>query len=162
MGLGAEVKDSHNGRGACRCPGTGTQERDKGRAHRQQGIASLVVAALRREWHQRREGQVKCFNCGWKRHISTRCPRNAMFCGVGPGLGHSWIVVTNHDGRNCWESVEQLAVVWQKEDKLRIPLQCRQTVLKLAHSIPLAGHMGRDKATQSTVSQQFYWPTIYW
>jgi len=55
----------------------------------------------------------------------------------------------------------QLAVVWRKEDKLRIPLQCRQTVLKLAHSIPLAGHMGRDKATQR-VSQQFYWPTVYW
>lgn len=84
-----------------------------------------------------------------------------MFCRVGPGLGRSWIVVTNHDGRNCRESVEQLAVVWQKEDKLRIPLQCRQTVLKLAHSIPLAGHMGRDKATQR-VSQRFYWSTVYW
>ena len=41
-----------------------------------------------------------------------------------------------------------------------LPKQCRMTVLRLAHSIPLAGHLGRDK-TAKRVLQRFYWPTIY-
>ena len=30
-------------------------------------------------------------------------------------------------------------------DQLVLPRQCRKMVLKLAHTIPLAGHLGRDK-----------------
>ena len=32
--------------------------------------------------------------------------------------------------------------------------------MKLAHSIPLAGHLGRDKTTRR-ILQHFYWPTVY-
>ena len=45
-------------------------------------------------------------------------------------------------------------------DQLVLPLQCRQTVLQLAHDIPLAGHLGRDK-TARRILQRFYWPTLY-
>ena len=46
-------------------------------------------------------------------------------------------------------------------EQLVIPRTCRQTVLNLAHTIPLAGHLGRDKMTKR-VLQRFYWPTLYW
>lgn len=45
-------------------------------------------------------------------------------------------------------------------EQLILPQQCRDTVLKLAHSIQLAGHLGKNKTT-SRVLQRFYWPTVY-
>ena len=50
---------------------------------------------------------------------------------------------------------EEMAV-----EQLVLPKQCRKTVLHLAHTIPLAGHMGRDKTTRR-ILQRFYWPTVY-
>jgi transposase InsO family protein len=41
-----------------------------------------------------------------------------------------------------------------------LPKKCREAVLKLAHSIPLAGHLGRDKTTRR-ILQRFYWPTVH-
>eukprot|EP00731_Ephydatia_muelleri_P034853 Em0081g18a len=35
-----------------------------------------------------------------------------------------------------------------------------RVVIELAHSIPLAGHMGRNK-TIGRILQRFYWPTVY-
>ena len=40
------------------------------------------------------------------------------------------------------QDAEEMAV-----EQLVLPQQCRGTVLHLAHTIPLAGHMGRDKTT---------------
>ena len=45
-------------------------------------------------------------------------------------------------------------------EQLVLPQQCRKTVLKLGHSIPLAGHMGRSK-TARRILQRFYWPTLF-
>ena len=45
-------------------------------------------------------------------------------------------------------------------EQLVLPLQCRKTVLELAHEIPLAGHLGKDK-TAHRILQRFYWPTLY-
>ena len=45
-------------------------------------------------------------------------------------------------------------------EELVLPLQCRKTVLELAHEIPLAGHLGKDK-TARRILQRFYWPTLY-
>ena len=53
------------------------------------------------------------------------------------------------------KDMEDMAVT-----QLVLPLQCRQTVLKLAHEIPLTGHLGRDKTAQR-ILQRFYWPTRY-
>ena len=50
---------------------------------------------------------------------------------------------------------EEMAV-----EQLVLPQQCRPTVLHLAHTIPLAGHLGRDK-TSRRILQRFYWPTVY-
>ena len=50
---------------------------------------------------------------------------------------------------------EEMAV-----EQLVLPRQCREMVLRLAHTIPLAGHLGRDKTTRR-VLQHFYWPTIH-
>ena len=45
-------------------------------------------------------------------------------------------------------------------EQLVLPQQCRGTVLTLAHSIPLSGHLGKDK-TARRILQRFYWPTLY-
>ena len=45
-------------------------------------------------------------------------------------------------------------------EQLILPKPCRSTVIHLAHTIPLAGHLGRDKTTQR-ILQRFYWSTVY-
>jgi len=45
-------------------------------------------------------------------------------------------------------------------EQLVLPNQCRRVVIELAHSIPLAGHMGKNK-TIGRILQRFYWPTVY-
>ncbi|XP_064399260.1 uncharacterized protein LOC135345747 [Halichondria panicea] len=45
-------------------------------------------------------------------------------------------------------------------EQLVLPRHCREEVLKLAHSVPLAGHMGKEK-TARRILQRFYWPTLY-
>ena len=45
-------------------------------------------------------------------------------------------------------------------DQLVLPTQCRKSVIKLAHDIPMAGHLGRRK-TIGRILQRFYWPGIY-
>lgn len=45
-------------------------------------------------------------------------------------------------------------------EQLILPKMCRATVLKLAHSIPMVGHLGKEKTTRQ-VLQRFYWPMIH-
>ena len=45
-------------------------------------------------------------------------------------------------------------------EQLVLPRVCHGTVMSLAHSIPLAGHLGKKKTT-NRVLQRFYWPTIH-
>ena len=45
-------------------------------------------------------------------------------------------------------------------EQLILPKHCHQTVRKLAHSIPLAGHLGRDK-TVKRITKHFYWPSVF-
>eukprot|EP00731_Ephydatia_muelleri_P021055 Em0013g782a len=44
-------------------------------------------------------------------------------------------------------------------EQLVLPVQCRGMVMELAHSIPLAGHLGKHKTTDR-VQQRFFWPTL--
>jgi len=53
-------------------------------------------------------------------------------------------------GRDREMSVEQLV----------LPQKCHAMVMKLAHTTPLAGHLGKNK-TVNRVLQRFYWPTIF-
>ena len=45
-------------------------------------------------------------------------------------------------------------------NQLVLPQQCREKVLSLAHGIPLAGHLGKEK-TRKRIMQHFYWHTLY-
>ena len=45
-------------------------------------------------------------------------------------------------------------------EQLVLPKVCRKAVLELAHKIPLAGHMGKDKTSQR-ILKRFYWHTLY-
>ena len=47
-----------------------------------------------------------------------------------------------------------------KITQLVLPTQLRPVVLKLAHDIPMAGHLGRKKTTDR-VLQRFYWPGVF-
>ena len=51
----------------------------------------------------------------------------------------------------------------ERETKIReqlvLPPKCRWMVMELAHSIPLAGHLGKHKTADRTL-QRFYWPTV--
>ena len=58
---------------------------------------------------------------------------------------HKWVPKPR-----CGHSVNQLLLT----------IQCRQKVHQLAHLIPLAGHMGRDKTLQR-IQQRFYWPSLF-
>ena len=48
----------------------------------------------------------------------------------------------------------------QDQFQLVLPVKCRQRVMEIAHSIPMAGHLGRDK-TVARILQRFYWPGFY-
>ena len=45
--------------------------------------------------------------------------------------------------------------------QLVLPMQLCPVVLKLAHDIPLAGHLSRKKTTDRII-QRFYWPGVFW
>lgn len=45
-------------------------------------------------------------------------------------------------------------------EQLVLPQQCRETVLQLAHKVPLAGHMDKTK-TARRILQRFYWPSLF-
>ena len=45
-------------------------------------------------------------------------------------------------------------------EQLILPKQCHQNVCKLAHTIPLTRHLGRDK-TVKKITKHFYWPTVF-
>ena len=57
-----------------------------------------------------------------------------------------------------WVQPNQLGV--EPTYQLVLPQACREAVLHLAHHIPLAGHMGKEKTTRR-IQQRFYWPTLH-
>ena len=45
-------------------------------------------------------------------------------------------------------------------EQLVLPKECRSLVLRLAHDVPLAGHLGVAK-TKGRVLQRYYWPGVF-
>ena len=58
---------------------------------------------------------------------------------------------------HLWTSKPQLG---ETVEQLVLPEQFHAIVCKLAHTIPLAGHLGRDK-TAKKISKRFFWPTLF-
>ena len=48
----------------------------------------------------------------------------------------------------------------QECDQLVLPQECRNTVLRLAHEVPMAGHLGVTK-TKDRILQRYYWPGVF-
>ena len=48
----------------------------------------------------------------------------------------------------------------EETEQLVVPFRCRKELLKLAHTTPFAGHLGKTKTTQRLL-QRFYWPGIF-
>ena len=44
-------------------------------------------------------------------------------------------------------------------EQLVLPRRCRRAVLDLAHEIPVAGHLGKEK-TRERILRRFYWPSL--
>ena len=57
-------------------------------------------------------------------------------------------------------SVGEKTAAWACGGTVALPKPYHQVVCELAHSIPIAGHLGRDK-TISRITQRFYWPTVF-
>ena len=58
-----------------------------------------------------------------------------------------------------WDAKETDGDGVRAVEQLVLPVVCRKTVLKLAHTVPLAGHLGQRK-TLRRVLQRFYWPRV--
>ena len=59
-----------------------------------------------------------------------------------------------------WFSQENHGDETRVVKQLVLPVQCWQPVVKLAHDIPMAGHLGKRK-TADRIRQRFYWPSLY-
>ena len=81
------------------------------------------------------------------------------------------VVSTNHDGtsQQFYEKDGLMYRRWipphrcsddMQVKQLILPVQRHRGVLQLAHTIPLTGHLGKDKMAQQ-ILQRFYWPTLY-
>ena len=69
-------------------------------------------------------------------------------CAVGPGFFIKDGLLLRKSGK--LDQFEQVVV----------PLSCRQDILRLAHEVPLAGHLGKNK-TAKRILNRFYWPTLF-
>ena len=45
-------------------------------------------------------------------------------------------------------------------EQLVLPKACRQVALVMAHDIPIAGYLGRDK-TRQRLLRRFFWPSVF-
>ncbi|GFV30371.1 retrovirus-related Pol polyprotein from transposon opus [Trichonephila clavipes] len=59
---------------------------------------------------------------------------------------HNGILV--HSEYICGENIDQVVLP-----------QCKREILKMAHDVPLGGHLGEQK-TRQRIKYSFYWPTI--
>ena len=71
-----------------------------------------------------------------------------------PGSGEFF--VRNGSMYRLWQRVKEKD---QVVEQLVLPRECRKGVLRLAHTIPLVGHLRRNKTIQR-VLQRFFWPNV--
>uniref|UniRef100_A0A7M4FNF8 Gypsy retrotransposon integrase-like protein 1 n=1 Tax=Crocodylus porosus TaxID=8502 RepID=A0A7M4FNF8_CROPO len=51
------------------------------------------------------------------------------------------------------------AQTWKSHHQVIVPCKYRQRLLSMAHNLPCAGHMGRER-TRQQLQANFYWPRI--
>ena len=63
------------------------------------------------------------------------------------------------DGMVCriWHPRDSPGTVYEQ---IVLPKSYRKQVIDLAHNVPFAGHLGREKTTQR-ILRRFYWPTLF-
>ena len=59
-----------------------------------------------------------------------------------------------------WHPVDTSPEDVRQCEQLVLPQQCRNLVLRIAHDIPMAGHLGITK-TKDRVLQRYYWPGVF-
>ena len=95
--------------------------------------------------------------CWEKSKESTKSSNSRAYVYTENGLLHRhWQPKCTHYGQcddSCFSKLNA-------EEQLVLPQACRQAVLHMAHNIPLAGHLGRDK-TADRILQRFFWPGIH-
>uniref|UniRef100_A0A8C6KQE2 Gypsy retrotransposon integrase-like protein 1 n=1 Tax=Nothobranchius furzeri TaxID=105023 RepID=A0A8C6KQE2_NOTFU len=67
------------------------------------------------------------------------------------------------EGGTAKEFCLQNGILYRQHGELKqlvVPRAARETVLSLGHSIPWAGHLGKNK-TLARIQQYFYWPGLY-
>ena len=53
-----------------------------------------------------------------------------------------------------------VGTVEDRREQLVLPAACRRDVLRLAHTVPMGGHLGQKKTTDR-VLKRFYWPGVF-
>ena len=81
---------------------------------------------------------------------------------LDPSLSNLKVTGNKEDKTNYFPDKGLLYRRWIPKDRgqLVLPFQCRKAVLQLAHEVPIAGHLGKQK-TSRRIMQRFYWPSLY-
>lgn len=60
----------------------------------------------------------------------------------------------------CCKGTEKRTEMVLEEEQIVLPKSCRRGVLHIAHTVPVAGHLGKKK-TVSRIIRRFYWPNVF-
>ena len=108
---------------------------------------TAVLRLPKNEFATRQKSDPTLKRC-WARVGRSPCPASSTSFYVEDGLLY----------RN-WRRKDDVCAV-NEQRQLVLPRSCRTAILQMAHEIPLAGHLGRDK-TLNRVLQRFYWPGCF-
>lgn len=82
------------------------------------------------------------------------CSLKPLFAKVGGPSGFT-------EGKACFVVDQDVLYSVENDAKrLVVPESCRPLVMYLGHTLPWAGHLGRNK-TYMRISSRFYWPSMY-
>ena len=116
-----------------------------------------VLGMSRKEIMELQESDQSLRYCWEKSKENTKSTTARAYFYTKNGLLHRyWQPKCTHEGQcddACFSKLNA-------QEQLVLPQACRQAVLHMAHNIPLAGHLGREK-TADRILQRFFWPGIH-
>eukprot|EP00731_Ephydatia_muelleri_P013583 Em0007g893a len=117
-------------------------------------------------WNLGEELDDTIFHGGREKLVQSRSQKRegrrihrAKVCSDPPVCMQNTQDISAEELRILQETDPTLGVLRKAVDKKESTSGCRSVVMELAHSIPLAGHLGKNKTTDR-VLQRFYWPTL--